>query len=85
MQLGTDERLLQETENGVSIKAKIRSAGISKRPKELAEIVCLFASSDGWLDKVRLQADRRPHKDRRHEAIDVAVGHQSRTARHATT
>jgi rhodanese-related sulfurtransferase/mannose-6-phosphate isomerase-like protein (cupin superfamily) len=31
----------------------------SRTPKELANIVSLFASSDGWMDKVRLRTDGR--------------------------
>jgi rhodanese-related sulfurtransferase/mannose-6-phosphate isomerase-like protein (cupin superfamily) len=31
----------------------------SRTPEELANIVSLFASSDGWMDKVRLRADGR--------------------------
>jgi len=34
-------------------------AGASRTPEELAEIVSLFASSDGWMDKVRLRVDGR--------------------------
>jgi rhodanese-related sulfurtransferase/mannose-6-phosphate isomerase-like protein (cupin superfamily) len=31
----------------------------SRTPEELADIVSLFASSDGWIDRVRLRADGR--------------------------
>src|ERR1700722_13223633 len=31
----------------------------SRTPQKLADIVSLFAASDGWLDKVRLRADGR--------------------------
>jgi len=35
------------------------SSTVSRTPEELADIVSLFASSDAWLDKVRLRADGR--------------------------
>jgi rhodanese-related sulfurtransferase/mannose-6-phosphate isomerase-like protein (cupin superfamily) len=54
MQLATDERLAPE-----SSSALILSSAGSKTPEELATIVSLFASSDGWLDRVRLRAEHR--------------------------
>jgi rhodanese-related sulfurtransferase len=56
MQVTTDERLLQENE---SMAAKGESGTVAKTPGELAEIVSQFASSDGWMEKVRLRTDRR--------------------------
>jgi hypothetical protein len=35
------------------------SGGVSRTPEELANIVARFASSDGWMDRVRLRAERR--------------------------
>jgi rhodanese-related sulfurtransferase len=53
MQLPKGERLAPE-----SSSASL-SAAISKTPEELANIVSRFASSDGWLDRVRLRAEHR--------------------------
>jgi rhodanese-related sulfurtransferase len=58
MQLATDKRLVQEDESA-SIAVKSLSGAGSKTPEELANIVSLFASSDGWIDKVRLRAEQR--------------------------
>ncbi len=41
------------------VAAKDLSGAVSRTPEELANIVSLFASSDGWMDKVRLRAERR--------------------------
>jgi rhodanese-related sulfurtransferase/mannose-6-phosphate isomerase-like protein (cupin superfamily) len=41
------------------IAAKGQAIAVSKTPGELANIVSLFASSDGWIDKVRLRAEGR--------------------------
>ena len=38
-----------------------------KTPEELARIVAMFASSDGWLDRVRLQVDQRWYQRLHHE------------------
>jgi rhodanese-related sulfurtransferase len=54
MQLATDEPLAPE-----SSSLLILSTAGSKTPEELANIVSLFASSDGWLDRVRLRAEHR--------------------------
>ncbi|MGC1297369.1 MAG: cysteine dioxygenase family protein [Alloacidobacterium sp.] len=35
------------------------SGGVSRTPEELANIVARFAWSDGWMDRVRLRAERR--------------------------
>src|SRR6202167_5949987 len=58
MRLATDKRLLQEAENA-SVAAKSLSGDVSRTPEELANIVSLFASSHGWMDKVRLRAEQR--------------------------
>jgi rhodanese-related sulfurtransferase/mannose-6-phosphate isomerase-like protein (cupin superfamily) len=54
MRLATDEGLAPE-----SSSAMILSGAVSKTPEELANIVSLFASSDGWLDRVRLRVGNR--------------------------
>jgi rhodanese-related sulfurtransferase/mannose-6-phosphate isomerase-like protein (cupin superfamily) len=53
MQLAAEERLVREA------TTKSPAGAISRTPEELANIVSQFASSDGWLDKVRLRADGR--------------------------
>jgi rhodanese-related sulfurtransferase/mannose-6-phosphate isomerase-like protein (cupin superfamily) len=58
MELATDKRLVQEDESA-STAAKSLPGVVSKTPEELANIVSLFASSDGWMDKVRLRAEER--------------------------
>ena len=58
MQFTTDKRLVQEADRSL-IAAKDLSGAVSKTPEELANIVSLFASSDGWMDKVRLRAEER--------------------------
>jgi hypothetical protein len=58
MQLGTDKRIMQEAGSAL-IAAQSLSGTVSMTREELANIVSLFASSDGWMDKVRLRADRR--------------------------
>jgi rhodanese-related sulfurtransferase len=58
MQLATDKRPVQQEDNA-SIAAKSPSETVLKTSEELANIVSLFASSDGWMDKVRLRAEER--------------------------
>lgn len=58
MQLITDTRLAQEDESA-SPAAKILSEAVSKTQQELVDIVSSFASSDGWIEKVRLRTDQR--------------------------
>lgn len=58
MQLATHARLSQEADSA-SIEANSLSTAASRTPEELANIVSLFASSDGWMDKVRLRTDQR--------------------------
>lgn len=58
MQLGTDRRLVQEADSSLITEQSL-SGAVSRTPEELANIVSLFASSDGWMDKVRLRADQR--------------------------
>ncbi len=56
--MATDKYLAREASTTL-IEAKNLSAAISRTPEELANIVSLFASSDGWMEKVRLHAERR--------------------------
>ena len=58
MQVTTNERLVRENE-GASIAAKGPAGAVLRTPRELADIVSEFASSDGWMEKVRLRTDRR--------------------------
>jgi rhodanese-related sulfurtransferase/mannose-6-phosphate isomerase-like protein (cupin superfamily) len=48
------EILAQETSSPLAL-----SGTASRTPEELANIVSLFASSDGWMDRVRLRAEYR--------------------------
>src|ERR1700761_4699571 len=54
MQLATDEQLVRETNSTLTPSGAVRRA-----PEELANIVMQFASSDGWMDRVRLRAEGR--------------------------
>jgi rhodanese-related sulfurtransferase/mannose-6-phosphate isomerase-like protein (cupin superfamily) len=56
MQLSTDNRL--EVTNAV-IAADRLSSAVLRTPEELVDIVSLFASSDGWMDRVRLRTEGR--------------------------
>jgi len=58
MQLATMEQLVRDTSSSL-IGAQSQSDEISRTPEELANIVSLFASSDGWMDRVRLRTDDR--------------------------
>ena len=51
--MAADERLARETSTTL-IAANDLSGPVSRTSEELANIVSLFASSDGWMDKVRL-------------------------------
>jgi mannose-6-phosphate isomerase-like protein (cupin superfamily) len=54
MQLATDERPVHEAQSTTK-----STDVVSRTPEELANIVSLFASSNGWIDRVRLNAERR--------------------------
>ena len=54
MQLAIEERLVSESKSTL-----IPSAGDWKTPEELADIVAQFASSDGWMERVRLRTEER--------------------------
>jgi rhodanese-related sulfurtransferase/mannose-6-phosphate isomerase-like protein (cupin superfamily) len=56
--MATDIRLAREGST-TQISANGPSGALSRTPEELASIVALFASSDGWIDKVRLRVERR--------------------------
>src|ERR1700677_3390655 len=56
--MATDKHLAREASTTL-IAAKGLSDVVLRTPEELANIVSLFASSDGWMDKVRLRAERR--------------------------
>jgi rhodanese-related sulfurtransferase len=54
MQFATDQLLVPESSSTLT-----PSSAVSRTSEELANIVSLVASSDGWIDRVRLRADRR--------------------------
>jgi rhodanese-related sulfurtransferase len=56
MQVGTDEQLVQQA---LAVAEKSRSGAQLRTPAELADIVVRFASSDGWMEKVRLRTEHR--------------------------
>jgi hypothetical protein len=58
MKPATHETLVQEG-NDALLAAETLSGAASKTPEELANIVSRFASSDGWMEKVRLRSDQR--------------------------
>jgi rhodanese-related sulfurtransferase/mannose-6-phosphate isomerase-like protein (cupin superfamily) len=58
MRLATHKRPLQEPDSA-PVAAKSLPGAVSRTPKELADIVSVFAASDGWMDKVRLRAEER--------------------------
>lgn len=58
MQFITETMLKQEDED-TSAAASNRSGAALRTPQELANIVSSFASSDGWMEKVRLRTDQR--------------------------
>jgi rhodanese-related sulfurtransferase/predicted metal-dependent enzyme (double-stranded beta helix superfamily) len=58
MRLATKERLAPET-NSTLITRESQSGSTLRTPEELADIVSQFASTDGWLDRVRLHAEHR--------------------------
>jgi rhodanese-related sulfurtransferase/mannose-6-phosphate isomerase-like protein (cupin superfamily) len=58
MQLAPEEVLVHEASSTL-IAANGQSGAVSRTPEELANIVSRFASSDGWLDRVRLRTEHR--------------------------
>ena len=58
MQHATEEVLVHDASS--TLKAANGQSGVvSRTPEELANIVSRFASSDGWLDRVRLRTENR--------------------------
>jgi rhodanese-related sulfurtransferase len=58
MQLATEERHVLDSSSTPN-SAKSQSGVILRTPEELALIVSLFASSDGWMERVRLRTEHR--------------------------
>jgi rhodanese-related sulfurtransferase len=58
MQLATTERLVRDASSSL-IGAQRQSDEILRTPEKLANIVSLFASSNGWMNRVRLRTDER--------------------------
>ncbi|MEA2540384.1 MAG: hypothetical protein QOH35_1750, partial [Acidobacteriaceae bacterium] len=56
--MAIDEQLAREASTA-TIAGKGRFDVLSRTPEELANIVSLFASSEGWMDKVRLRTKER--------------------------
>jgi rhodanese-related sulfurtransferase len=56
--MATDEELAREAST-TTIAGKGLFQSLLRTPQELADIVSLFASSEGWMDKVRLRAEGR--------------------------
>jgi mannose-6-phosphate isomerase-like protein (cupin superfamily) len=56
--MATNEQLAREVSTAV-IAEKDLSGTVLRTPEELADIVSRFALSEGWMDKVRLRAERR--------------------------
>jgi len=67
MQLAIEERLVSE-----SSSTFIPSVEDRKTPKELADIVAQFASSDGWIDRVRLRTEQRWY-ERLYHGLDYDI------------
>jgi rhodanese-related sulfurtransferase len=58
MRLLTDKRLVQEADSALTGATSL-SGAVPRTPEDLANIVSLFALSDGWMDKVRLRVEQR--------------------------
>jgi rhodanese-related sulfurtransferase len=71
MQFATDQQLVHEASSAFIVSMG-RPAAVSKTPEELANIVSAFASSDGWLDRVRLRAHGRWY-ERLHLGLDYDI------------
>jgi rhodanese-related sulfurtransferase/mannose-6-phosphate isomerase-like protein (cupin superfamily) len=56
--MATDEQLAREA-SPTTIAANGLFQALLRTPEELANIVSVFASSEGWMDKVRLRAEGR--------------------------
>jgi rhodanese-related sulfurtransferase/mannose-6-phosphate isomerase-like protein (cupin superfamily) len=69
--MATDKRLAREAGTTL-MEAKGLSGAVPRTPEELRNIVSLFASSDGWMDKVRLRAEGRWY-ERLHHGSDYDI------------
>jgi rhodanese-related sulfurtransferase/mannose-6-phosphate isomerase-like protein (cupin superfamily) len=56
--MATNEQLAREV-SSTTIAAKDLFQALLRTPEELADIVSLFASSEGWMEKVRLRTEGR--------------------------
>jgi rhodanese-related sulfurtransferase len=71
MQLAPGRKFVQGDDPEL-IGAEIVSGVVSKTPEELADIVSVFASSVGWIDKVRLRVEQRWY-ERVHDGPDYDI------------
>ncbi|HEY4763918.1 MAG TPA: rhodanese-like domain-containing protein [Candidatus Sulfotelmatobacter sp.] len=58
MRLATDKRLVKEGDSTLAAATSL-SGAVRGTPEDLANIVSLFALSDGWMEKVRLRVEQR--------------------------
>ena len=58
MRLATDKRRVHEADNALTATRSL-SGAVLRTPEDLASIVSRFASSEGWMDKVRLRTEQR--------------------------
>jgi rhodanese-related sulfurtransferase len=68
MQLATEELLGHEVKD-TSREPKSQSAAVMKTPEDLANIVSQFATTNGWLDRVRLRTEHRWY-ERLYQGLD---------------
>jgi rhodanese-related sulfurtransferase/mannose-6-phosphate isomerase-like protein (cupin superfamily) len=71
MQLATEEHRVRDAGSTVTA-AKGQSSPDLRTPEELATIVSRFASSDGWMDRVRLRVEGRWY-ERLYEGTDYDI------------
>jgi rhodanese-related sulfurtransferase/mannose-6-phosphate isomerase-like protein (cupin superfamily) len=71
MQLATEEHRVRDAGSTVTA-AKGQSSPDLRTPEELASIVSRFASSDGWMDRVRLRVEGRWY-ERLYEGTDYDI------------
>jgi rhodanese-related sulfurtransferase len=67
----TEKLPTREEESSAQMANEVTGA-LVKTPQELAEIVSVFESSDGWMQKVRLRADQRWY-ERVHHGFDYDI------------
>jgi rhodanese-related sulfurtransferase/mannose-6-phosphate isomerase-like protein (cupin superfamily) len=58
MQFAAEQRIARDA-NATAVEAELQPEAVLRTPKELISIVSLFASSDGWMDRVRLRVEHR--------------------------